>query len=132
MGGVHDRWGNLWAGTDQGVSHIQQRPFYTYTPLSDITRTGDGNCLHLIFRSTDNMLWLGGTNGLIGYSARHGFLPDAGADMAWYRQTSTTHYMSNNRVRRVYSDREGRVLVCTDHGLNIYNPQTRQMRTSWW
>lgn len=123
-----DRWGNLWAGTDQGVSHIQQRPFYTYTPLSDITRTGDGNCLHLIFRSTDNMLWLGGTNGLIGYSARHGFLPDAGADMAWYRQTSTTHYMSHNRVRRVYSDREGRVLVCTDHGLNIYNPQTRQMR----
>ena len=123
-----DRWGNLWAGTDQGMSHIQQRPFYTYTPLSDITRTGDGNCLHLIFRSTDNMLWLGGTNGLIAYSARHGFLPDAGADMAWYRQTSTTHYMSHNRVRRVYSDREGRVLVCTDHGLNIYNPQTRQMR----
>lgn len=123
-----DHWGNLWAGTDQGVSHIQQRPFYTYTPLSDITRTGDGNCLHLIFRSTDNMLWLGGTNGLIAYSARHGFLPDAGADMAWYRQTSTTHYMSHNRVRRVYSDREGRVLVCTDHGLNIYNPQTRQMR----
>ena len=36
--------------------------------------------------------------------------------------------MSHNRVRRVYSDREGRVLVCTDHGLNIYNPQTRQMR----
>ena len=123
-----DRWGNLWAGTDQGVSEIQQRPFYTYTPLSDITRTGDGNCLHLIFRSTDNMLWLGGTNGLIAYSARHGFLPDAGANMAWYRQTSTTHYMSHNRVRRVYSDREGRVLVCTDHGLNIYNPQTRQMR----
>ena len=124
----NDRWGNLWAGTDQGVSEIQRRPFYTYTPLSDITSTGDGNCLHLIFRSADNMLWLGGTNGLIAYSATHGFLPDKGADMAWYRQTSTTHYMSHNRVRRVYSDRDGRVLVCTDHGLNIYNPLTRQMR----
>lgn len=123
----NDRWGNLWAGTDQGVSQIQHHPFYTYIPLSDITNTGDGNCLHLIFRSTDNMLWLGGTNGLIAYSATHGFLPDKGADMAWYRQTSTTHYMSHNRVRRVYSDREGRVLVCTDHGLNIYNPLTRQM-----
>ena len=124
----NDRWGNLWAGTDQGVSEIQRRPFYTYTPLGDITHTGDGNCLHLIFRSSDNMLWLGGTNGLIAYSATHGFLPDKGADMAWYRQTSTTHYMSHNRVRRVYSDSEGRVLVCTDHGLNIYNPLTRQMR----
>lgn len=124
----NDRWGNLWAGTDQGVSQIQHHPFYTYIPLSDITHTGDGNCLHLIFRSADNMLWLGGTNGLIAYSATHGFLPDKGADMAWYRQTSTTHYMSHNRVRRVYSDRDGRVLVCTDHGLNIYNPLTRQMR----
>ena len=124
----NDRWGNLWAGTDQGVSEIQRRPFYTYTPLSDITRTGDGNCLHLIFRSADNMLWLGGTNGLIAYRATHGFLPDMGADIAWYRQTSTTHNMSHNRVRRVYSDGEGRVLVCTDHGLNIYNPLTRQMR----
>lgn len=124
----NDRWGNLWAGTDQGVSEIQRRPFYTYTPLSDITNTGDGNCLHLIFRSSDNMLWLGGTNGLIAYSATHGFLPDMGADMAWYRQTSTAHYMSHNRVRRVYSDHDGRVLVCTDHGLNIYNPLTRQMR----
>lgn len=124
----NDRWGNLWAGTDQGVSEIQQRPFYTYTPLSDITHTGDGNCLHLIFRSADNMLWLGGTNGLIAYSATHGFLPDMGADIAWHRQTSTAYYMSHNRVRRVYSDGEGRVLVCTDHGLNIYNPKTRQMR----
>lgn len=124
----NDRWGNLWAGTDQGVSEIQRRPFYTYTPLSDITHTGDGNCLHLIFRSTDNMLWLGGTNGLIAYSTSHGFMPDNYADIAWYRQTSTTHYMSHNRVRRVYSDGEGRVLVCTDHGLNIYNPLTRQMR----
>lgn len=124
----NDRWGNIWAGTDQGVSEIQRRPFYTYTPLSDITHTGDGNCLHLIFRSADNMLWLGGTNGLIAYSATHGFLPDMGADIAWFRQTSTAHYMSHNRVRRVYSDGEGRVLVCTDHGLNIYNPLTRQMR----
>ena len=124
----NDRWGNLWAGTDQGVSEIQRRPFYTYIPLSDITGTGDGNCLHLIFRSADNMLWLGGTNGLIGYSATHGFLPDMGADIAWYRQTSTAHYMSHNRVRRVYSDHDGRVLVCTDHGLNIYNPLNRQMR----
>lgn len=124
----NDRWGNLWAGTDQGVSEIQRRPFYTYIPLSDITNTGDGNCLHLIFRSADNMLWLGGTNGLIGYSTTHGFQPDKGAGMAWYRQTSTAHYMSHNRVRRVYSDHDGRVLVCTDHGLNIYNPLTRQMR----
>ncbi len=123
-----DRWGNLWAGTDQGVSGIRRRIFFSKTPLSDITQTGDGNCLHLIYRSPNGMMWLGGTNGLIGYNAHHGFMPDEKGNLAWFRQTSTNHYMSHNRVRRVYADREGNVIVCTDHGLNIYNPQTRQMR----
>ena len=122
-----DRWGNLWAGTDQGVSGIRRHIFFSKTPLSDITQTGDGNCLHLIYRSPDGMMWLGGTNGLIGYNAHHGFMPDEKGNLAWFRQTSTNHYMSHNRVRRVYADREGNVIVCTDHGLNIYNPQTRQM-----
>lgn len=123
-----DRWGNVWTGTDQGVSGLRNRRFFTVTPLSDITATGDGNCLHLICRSRGGMLWLGGTNGLIGYRASRGLLPDSPSDVAWYRQTSTTHYMSHNRVRRVYEDRDGTIIVCTDHGLNIYNPQTRQMR----
>ena len=74
------------------------------------------------------MMWLGGTNGLIGYNAHHGFMPDEKDNIAWFRQTSTNHYMSHNRVRRVYADRDGNVIVCTDHGLNIYNPLTRQMR----
>lgn len=123
-----DRWGNLWTGTDQGVSAIRRHKFFTNTPLSDITLTGEGNCLHFIYRSPDGMMWLGGTNGLIGYNAHHGFMPDEKGYLAWFRQTSTNHYMSHNRVRRVYADREGNVIVCTDHGLNIYNPQTRQMR----
>ena len=123
-----DRWGNLWAGTDQGVSSIRRHKFFTNTPLSNITQTGEGNCLHFIYRSPDGMMWLGGTNGLIGYNAHHGFMPDEKGYLAWFRQTSTNHYMSHNRVRRVYADREGNVIVCTDHGLNIYNPQTRQMR----
>ncbi len=123
-----DRWGNLWAGTDQGVSGIRRHKFFSNTPLSNITQTGEGNCLHLIYRSPDGMMWLGGTNGLIGYDAHHGFMPDEKGNVAWFRQTSTNHYMSHNRVRRVYADRDGNVIVCTDHGLNIYNPQTRQMR----
>lgn len=123
-----DRWGNLWAGTDQGASYLRQRKFFSYTPLSDITNTGEGNCLHQIHRGTDGRLWLGGTNGLISYSAPNGFMPVGAADLLWFRQSSTTHYMSHNRVRRVYTDIDGHVLICTDHGLNVYNPQTRKLR----
>ena len=123
-----DRWGNLWAGTDLGVSCFRQSKFFKYTLLSDITNTGEGNCLHQIHRGTDGTLWLGGTNGLISYGATRSFMPVGAADIVWFRQSSPTHYMSHNRVRRVYTDLDGRVLVCTDHGLNIYNPQTRQLR----
>ena len=123
-----DCWGNIWAGTDQGVSDIKRHKFFNCIPLSCITQTGDGNCLHLIYRSTDGRLWLGGTNGLISYNATKGFMPDNNGDVTWYRQNSPTHYMSHNRVRRVYSDSNGTVIICTDHGLNIYNPVTRQMR----
>ena len=123
-----DRWGNLWAGTDLGVSCLRQSKFFKYTPLSDITNIGEGNCLHQIHRGTDGTLWLGGTNGLICYGATRSFMPVGAADIVWFRQSSPTHYMSHNRVRRVYTDLDGRVLVCTDHGLNIYNPQTRQLR----
>lgn len=123
-----DRWGNLWAGTDQGASCLRQRKFFSYTQLSDITNTGEGNCLHLIYRGTDGRLWLGGTNGLIAYTATRGFMPDNATELVWFRQSSPTHYMSHNRVRRVYTDLDGRAIVCTDHGLNIYNPQTRQLR----
>ena len=123
-----DRWGNLWAGTDQGVSDLRKRRFYDYIPLSDLTNTGEGNCLHLIYRGLDGRMWLGGTNGLITYGATHGYMPDDMNGITWFRQSSQTNYMSHNRVRRVYTDTDGRVLVCTDHGINIYNPQTRQMR----
>lgn len=125
---MNDRWGNLWAGTDQGVSAMYSRPFFTVTPLGDITGTGEGNCLHLISRGADGMLWLGGTNGLIGYRATRGFMPDNADGVTWFRQTSPTHYMSHNRVRRVFTDAGGTTIVCTDHGLNIYSPATRQMR----
>lgn len=123
-----DCWGNVWTGTDQGVSAIYRKPFLNYTPLSDITQTGDGNCLHLISRGAGNTIWLGGTNGLIGYKASHGFMPDEKGHTTWFRQTSATHYMSHNRVRRVYNDNDGTTIVCTDHGLNIYDLRTRQMR----
>lgn len=123
-----DRWDNIWTGTDQGVSAIYRKPFIEYTPLSDITQTGDGNCLHLISRGAGSTMWLGGTNGLIGYKASHSFMPDEEEHVTWFRQTSATHYMSHNRVRRVFTDIDGTTVVCTDHGLNIYDPRTRQMR----
>ncbi len=121
-----DRWGNLWAGTDQGLSLLSGHPQYANVPLADITASGDGNCLHAIFRDGGGTLWLGGTNGLI--ACRDNVAGSDGTPSAvrWYRQNSTANTLSHNRVRRIVNDAEGRLLVCTDHGINIYNPASQQ------
>ena len=34
----------------------------------------------------------------------------------------------NNRVRKIYEDHDGDVWICTDHGINFYDRNSRQMR----
>ncbi len=121
-----DRWGNLWAGTDQGLSMLAGGRQDRNVPLADIAGNGDGNCLHAIFRHADGSVWMGGSNGLIACDAAS---CPAGGDMkasAWYRFNSPRFPLSHNRVRRIVNDADDRLLVCTDHGINIYNPSTRQ------
>lgn len=48
-------------------------------------------------------------------------------NVAWYKQNSSSYPLSHNRVRKIYEDRKGDVWVCTDHGVNYYNRQTKQM-----
>ena len=59
---------------------------------------------------------MGGSNGVI----RQG--------KAWYRQNNSQYPLSHNRVRKIYQDREGGVWVCTDHGINLYDSSSGQMR----
>lgn len=55
-----DRFNNIWIGTDNGMSMLSGLSFYGYTPLADITQSGDGNCLHYIYRDTRRLsLWMG-------------------------------------------------------------------------
>lgn len=121
-----DRWGNLWAGTDQGLSLLSGHPQSAIVPLADITASGDGNCLHSIFRDSGGMIWLGGTNGLIACRDNVAGGDGTPSAISWYRQNSMANTLSHNRVRRIVNDAEGRLLVCTDHGINIYNQSSKQ------
>lgn len=123
-----DRWGNLWAGTDQALSMLTRQHQMVEVPLADITGNGDGNCLHAIFRDAAGTMWLGGTNGLIACAPNADLLGGSQAQVRWYRPNSPTYAFSHNRVRRIVNDADGHLLVCTDHGINIYNAATRQFR----
>lgn len=118
-----DNYDHLFAGTDNGLSIYVGETFYTTHNIYDITRQGDGNCLHAILKGSDGRIWVGGTNGVIVYRPT----PGGYDEVVWYKQTSSTHPLSHNRVRKIYEDRDGDIWVATDHGINRVNPVTGQM-----
>lgn len=119
---------NLWLGTDNKMAILPQGNTNSYTDLSQITGSGDGNFLHSMLCEADGTVWMGGTNGLIRFrqSGERGSL--AVENVAWYNQNSTINHIPHNRVRRIYSDSEGTIIVCTDHGLNIYDRSSGRFR----
>lgn len=119
-----DRWQNVWAGTDNGLAYLSTRPYETWTSLGDITGSGEGNFLHELLQARDGSWWMGGTNGLI-HCRR---TPTGFADVVWYKQNSPSFPLAHNRVRKIYEDREGDIWVATDHGINLLDRATRQMR----
>lgn len=121
-----DKWQNVWIGTDNGLSRLSTHTYFQYTSLDKITLSGEGNCLHEICQTRDGEWWLGGTNGLIRFGMNASQNASDG-NVAWYKQNSSSYPLSHNRVRKIYEDREGDVWVCTDHGVNFYNRQTKQM-----
>ena len=124
-----DKWQNVWVGTDNGLSRLATHTYYQYVSLDKITFSGEGNCLHAILQTRHGEWWMGGTNGLIRFM--QGVASGEGAaytDVAWYKQNNQANPLSHNRVRKIYEDRDGDVWICTDHGINLYDRATRQMR----
>ena len=124
-----DKWQNVWIGTDNGLSRLTTHTYYNYVSLDKITMSGEGNCLHAMLQTRNGEWWMGGTNGLIHYSQAKSSTGDAAyQDVAWYKQNNQAYPLSHNRVRKIYEDHDGDVWICTDHGINLYDRSSRQMR----
>lgn len=123
-----DKWHNLWIGTDNSMAVMPDGEGGERVDLSEITGNGDGSSLHTMLREPDGTVWAGGTNGLIRFrpsGSGGGFRAE---DVAWYRQNAAARHIPHNRIRRMFRDSDGNVIVCTDHGLNIYDRRTGQFR----
>lgn len=119
-----DRDGNIWAGTDLGLSRWRNSGQLAFLSLSDITLTGEGNCLHALLQDSRGIVWAGGTNGLIRFAMTNG----QPTGTVWFKQNSATHPMTHNRVRKIYEDHEGDIWIATDHGVNLYDKPSGQLR----
>lgn len=116
------------AGTDCGLSFSVANRSHQALPLSRITGSGDGNTIHALLHEPDGTLWMGGTNGLIRCTTTASADDLQTSRVAWYRPGSTQHYLPHNRVRKIYRDREGDIVVCTDHGVNVYDRPSERFR----
>lgn len=119
-----DRSDNVWLGTDVGFSLLEGNSALRWVSLSDITRSGEGNSLHVFFQDRSGTCWAGGTDGIIRFRPQ----ADGYTDVAWYRFGNSRYPLSHNRVRDIYQDADGTLWIATDHGINCYDPTTQQFR----
>ncbi len=110
-----DASGNLWCGTEVGVSIVDPgSPVRVYS-IADLTGSGAGQQVYCMRRDSRGILWLGGSNGIIRL--------DGSARPRWY-VPGGEYDLSHSRVRDISESRSGELRVATDGGINIYDAKT--------
>lgn len=113
-----DNRGNVWIGTDYGISLVHnQLPYQSYG-IADLTELQEGNVFFTINKDSESRLWLGGNNGII-----LGPTGDNRTSSEWFfsEQSRNLRGISHNRIRDIFQDSRGRILVASDGGLKSYD-----------
>ncbi|MGN1220897.1 MAG: two-component regulator propeller domain-containing protein, partial [Candidatus Cryptobacteroides sp.] len=113
---------NVWLGNNVGFSMIPYMSLCEIVPIRNLTNSTEGSLIHAISLDGSGNLWFGGTDGLIHcYDSKNGRCSD------WYKQSSKSFPILHNRIRDIYNDRDGDVWILTDHGINLYDKDSRQL-----
>lgn len=112
-----DKDNNIWLGTDYGISLSRFNRTFQYIPIAQITGTGEGNHFYSIYKDSEGIFWLGGTNGII----RANGIDSGKPSVAWYKMGDKRYPLPHNRIRHIYEDREQQLWIATDGGLNRYD-----------
>ena len=104
---------DIWAGHERGFSIASNSEIIKKYPLGSFTGNGEGNEINNIIRDSKGNLWLGGSNGLI--------LISTDIENKWFRHSQKDNSLSHNRIRDILESNNGKILLATDAGLNIFN-----------
>lgn len=120
----HDSKGNLWMGTDSGISFSGKDVPYEVFPLSDFRYQGAGNQFFVLRKDPSGNLWMGGNNGMVRNPL------DGKGLLYWYSNYAMNQSMriSHNRVRDILVDRRGRLWSVTDRDLMLYDEEAGKFR----
>ncbi len=114
---------NIWMGTDRGITYKPHNSVSTDIRISSFTQQTDGNLFTYIFQDHKKRIWLGGVNGVI-------LLQNNGKGSyndTWFQRTKKDHWISHDRVRYIYEDRDGDIWITTDCSILRYNEKTQRM-----
>lgn len=113
-----DNHKNIWIGNNIGFSMIPKESICEIYSIEMLTGKNDGNLIHAISLDKDNNLWLGGTDGVICCGKNN---------VNWYKPSSSDFPILHNRVRDIYNDADGDLWILTDHGINLFDRNTKQL-----
>lgn len=113
-----DNLKNIWIGNNVGFSMIPKESVCEILSIEKLTGKNDGNLIHAISLDKDENLWLGGTDGLVRCGKN---------DVNWYKPSSSDFPILHNRVRDIYNDADGDLWILTDHGINLFDRNTKQL-----
>lgn len=116
-----DKEKNSWFGTNYGISLANANTLFHYTPLFQLTNSGEGNQFFSLFKDSKGFYWFGGSNGLLRF--RQGDKPN---QVRWYKMDNPTYPLSHNRIRHIYEDSEGELWIATDGSISCYNYGSEQ------
>ncbi len=118
----------LWVGTDdaglvlfpgQSALTNENPEFEFYNTLTDPSLPGNKVCNVVQSLKHPGVLWIGTMqNGFAKFSYHTG----GKAEIEHFRAGSGDNALSDNNIRSVREDRDGRVWIGTQNGLNLYNP----------
>jgi len=121
-----DKDGNIWAGTNNGVSVMRQTSDIRWYQLPDITHQSRGCKITLLMTDDKHRLWTGGDNGLI--CVENFFSDTLATTCKWYKMGDKEYPLPHNMVRDICQDRQGRILAATDGGLLILDSTKMQFK----
>lgn len=108
-----DSQGNVWLGTDRGISTTQLHTDFLLTTLAELSNSAEGNLFTAVYKDSQGELWLGGDNGLIHVTQKGGF--------TWFSADSRSHPLRDNKVWKIYEDRDRNIWIATDASIACYN-----------
>lgn len=116
---MEDKKGNIWFGTDNGVSRFKENKFYNYTTKDGLS----DNSVNCITQDKTGKIWFGTRGGISWYDPTQTHLPGTKS----FTNFTIDENLSFHNVRCILEDnsksiRNGNIWIGSQEGLSIYDP----------